>query len=90
MSGLDFDGACLEIEKYLRRVGADRTILYRNLDRTYTMMADGRTRPCHADERVLREGGLDAVGSGPAHLVVVLIRRHPEVCVRGRRLTTWV
>ena len=54
MSGLDFDGACLEIEKYLRRVGADRTILYRNLDRTYTMVSDDKARTYHAEGKALR------------------------------------
>jgi len=39
---------CLEIGKYLRRVGADRTILYRNLDRTYMMDFDDTTKRHHA------------------------------------------
>ena len=39
---------CLEIGKYLRRVGADRTILYRNLDRTYMMDFDDMPKRHHA------------------------------------------
>ena len=54
-------GACLEIGKYLRRVGVDMTTLYRNLDRTYTKGSDDTAKATRADnvvrtKRILARG----------------------------------
>lgn len=58
MKGKSGRGGCdewgLKIVKHLRRVGVDRTILYRNLGRTYTMKSADRALTSHAEAIAMR------------------------------------
>ena len=71
---------CLEIGKYLRRVGADRTILYRNLDRTYMMDFDDMAKRHHAMMTESAELERYKRNDEGTYLVVGRVCGDPQVC----------